>query len=178
MKPYKTYETDRLLIRPTDEDDAPFIFELMTSPQWLKNIGSRGIHTVDEAREYIRVKMLPHLERLGFGNYTVVRKTDGACVGTCGLNDRPGLDGIDIGYAFLERYQRQGYAFEAAQRIKQAAFDDFSLTGLLAITTFENLPSQRILEKLGMRCIGSVYIEKDPKQLKLYQINAQADSLE
>ena len=174
MKKYKTFETERLLIRTTSEADAGFIFELMTSPKWLANIGNRGIHTVVEAEMYIRQKMLVQLERLGFGNYTIIRKTDGAKLGTCGLHDREGLNGIDIGYAFLERYQRQGYAFEAASRMKQAAFDDFLFTELYAITTHTNLPSQRLLEKLGMQYETTVQLANDPAELRLYRCPATA----
>lgn len=171
MRRHKTFETERLFLRPTDEQDAEFIFELMTSPKWLQNIGNRGIHTVEEAATYIQMKMLVQLERLGFGNYTVIRKSDGAKMGTCGLHDRPGLDGIDIGYAFLEQYHGQGYAFEAAERLKQAAFEDFLFTGLCAITTHENIPSQRILEKLGLKFVGTVHLENDPKELRLYKLS-------
>lgn len=138
---------------------------------WLQHIGNRGVHTVEEAHTYILTKMLPQLVRLGFGNYTVIRKSDGAKMGTCGLHDRPGLDGIDIGYAFLEQYHGQGYAYEAAERLKQAAIEDFRFTGLCAITTHENTPSQRILEKLGLELVGTVHIENDPKELRLYKID-------
>lgn len=169
-KKYHSFETKRLLIRPTTEEDAGFILELMTSAKWLTNIGSRGIQTEKDAQIYIRQKMLPQLERLGFGNYTIIRKTDGAKMGTCSLCDREGLEGIDIGFAFLEEYEHLGYAFEATNRIKQAAFEDFLFTDLYAITTHENTSSQRLLEKLGMHWMTSVHIPNDPKELRLYHL--------
>ncbi|WP_372773037.1 GNAT family N-acetyltransferase [Mangrovibacterium sp.] len=171
MKRHKFFETKRLLIRPTTKEDAGFIFELMTSEKWLSNIGSRGLQTEKDALIYIRQKMLPQLERLGFSNYTIIRKTDGAKMGSCGLYDREGLEGIDIGYALLEQYERMGYAFEAASRIKQAAFEDFLFTELYAITTHENISSQRLLEKLGMTWKTSVHISNDPNELRLYQLS-------
>ena len=173
MKKYKTFETERLRMRPTTEEDADFIFELMTSPNWLANIGSRGLESPDDAARYIRERMLAQLERLGFGNYTILRKTDGAKMGVCGLHDREGLEGVDIGYAFLQEYEGKGYATEAAQRIKQAAFEDFLITVLYAITTHKNVASQRVLEKLGMHWEKTVNIPNDPEELRLYELTAE-----
>jgi hypothetical protein len=45
--------------------------------------------------------MTPQLKKLGFSSYTVIRKTDNAKVGSSGLYDREGLEGIDLGFAFL-----------------------------------------------------------------------------
>jgi RimJ/RimL family protein N-acetyltransferase len=168
MKNYKSFETGRLIIRPTTEADAGFAFELMTSPKWLANIGSRGLQSPGDAARYIRDRILPQFERLGFGNYTVIRKTDGAKMGVCGLHDREGLNGIDIGYAFLEQYEGQGYAIEAARCIKQAAIEDFLLTEIYAITTHGNVASQRILEKLGLKYVTTVQLEGDDEELRLY----------
>lgn len=173
MAKYKTFETERLVLRPTTESDAEFIFELMTSPKWLANIGTRNLKSPDDAARYIHERMLSQLARLGFGNYTVIRKTDGAKMGVCGLHDREGLNGIDIGYAFLERYEGQGYAIEAARRIKQAAIEDFLLTEIYAITTHSNVPSQRILEKLGLEYVSTVQLEGDDEELRLYLMKVE-----
>lgn len=113
-KSYLTFETPRLILRPVQESDALFILRLFRSENWLKYIGERDVHTIDEARTYIREKMYPQLKKEGYGNYLVIRKTDNDSIGTCGLFDREGLEGIDIGFAFLPEFEGQGYAFEAA----------------------------------------------------------------
>ena len=35
MNPYKTFETERLQLKPTAEEDAEFIFELFNTPKWI-----------------------------------------------------------------------------------------------------------------------------------------------
>lgn len=45
---------------------------------------------------------------------TVIRKLDNVKIGTCGLYDREGIDGVDIGFAFLPEYEKKGFAFENA----------------------------------------------------------------
>ncbi|WP_440881316.1 hypothetical protein [Tenacibaculum sp. C7A-26P2] len=61
----KTFETERLCIIPTTENDARFIYELLNTPKWIKHIGDRGIKTIEHAKDYIKEKMIPQLERLG-----------------------------------------------------------------------------------------------------------------
>ncbi len=168
---YKTFETERLYIRPTLEVDAEFILEILNTPKFHQYIGDRKVRTTDDARAYIQTRMLPQLERLGYANYTLITKVDQQKVGTCGLFDREGLEGVDIGFAFLPQFERKGYAFEAAQRIKQAAFEDFGLTQICGITTRENTSSQRLLEKLGLACTGTTYLPDDDEELLLYTLN-------
>jgi len=171
MTEYKTYETERLLLKPTSEADAAFIFELFNTPNWLKYIGNRNVLSIENAREYIKFKMLPQLERLGFGNYTVIRKSDHVSMGICGLYDREGLDGLDIGFAFLPEYGGNGYAFEAANKLKQVAFTVFGMTEIVAITTQDNTASQKLLEKLGLTHTGTTKIPNDNEELLLYRIS-------
>lgn len=168
---YKKFETERLYINSTSEQDDTFIFKLLNTPKWIEFIGDRNIQNKEEARNYIREKMTPQLERLGYSNYTLVRKSDGEKIGTCGLYDRDGLDGIDIGFAFLPEYERKGYAFEAANRMKKAAFEEFGLDKINAITAKNNSSSQKLLEKLGLKLRGITQLPNSSEELLLYYLN-------
>lgn len=167
---YTSFETNRLLLRPTNEEDANFLLELMNTPKWHKYIGDRNVRTREQALTYIREKMQPQLERLGFSNYTVIRKHDQQKIGTCGLYDREGLEGIDIGFSLLPAYENQGYAFEAANRLKEAAITDFGLTNINAITTKTNQASQNLLTKLGLRQTGTRIVPGDKEELLFYEL--------
>lgn len=167
---YKTFETARLLIRPTSETDAAFIFQLVNTPKWIKYIGDRNIKSVKNARDYIKQKMTPQLERLGYSNYTLIRKTDNQKIGTCGLYDREGIEGIDIGFAFLPEYEKKGYAFEASAKIKEVAYNQFGIEVLRAITTKGNISSQKLLEKLGFKFTKLITIPNDKEELLLYEL--------
>lgn len=169
MTPYRTFETERLLLQPTMPEDAPFIYELLNSPGWIAFIGDRKVYSVELAETYIRERMLPQLERLGFGNYTVIRKSDGVKLGSCGLYDRPGLEGVDLGFAFLPMAEGQGYAYEAALCLKQAA-TEFGIAHLQAITLEANTRSRRLIEKLGLVFQKNIRLPDDPEELMLYQL--------
>lgn len=145
-----SFETDRLEMRPTHIEDATFILELLNTPKWHRFIGDRNVSTVEEAQHYIEVKMNPQLERLGFGNYTVIRKSDRTKLGTVGLYDRKGLEGLDIGFAFLPEHEKQGFAYEACVALMDYIQSNFELSIINAITDKENFASQKLLEKLGL----------------------------
>ncbi|ADQ78878.1 GCN5-related N-acetyltransferase [Paludibacter propionicigenes WB4] len=166
----KTILTERLILKPTIEEDAEFIFELLNTPKWLKFIGDRNVNSSIDAAEYIKTRMLPQLERLGYGNYTVVRTSDNVKIGTCGLFDREGLEGIDIGFAFLPGYEGQGYGFESANKLKEVAFEEFGIKEMNAITSKENINCQKLLEKLGLKLKGTTILPNEKEELLLYGI--------
>jgi len=151
-------------------DDAAFIFRLYNSPKWLQFIGDRNLRNTEDARVYIKDRMLPQLYELGFSNYCVVRKVDNVKIGACGLYDREGLQEIDLGFAFLPEFEGNGYASEATMKLVEAAKKVYNLKTLQAITRLDNMSSQKLLEKLSFEHTKNIKIPKDPAELMLYQI--------
>ena len=164
------YKTQRLLIRPTSIEDAPFIFKILNSPKWIQYIGDRNVKTEKEAADYIKLKMLPQFEKLGYSNNTIIRKHDNVKIGTCGLYNREGIDGVDIGFAFLPEYEKQGYAYESAKKVMEIGVRSFGLNKINAITTQENKASQKLIEKLGLKYVKKITIPNDTEELLLYCI--------
>lgn len=168
MKAYKNFETERLIIQPTSTRDAEFILELLNSPKYIQFVGDKNLKNTEDAEKYINDRMITQLERLGYSNYTVLRKSDNMKIGCVGLYDREGVDGIDIGYSFLPEFEGKGYAFEAAVELKRAAKEEFNLKDLNAITVQENRGSRKLLEKLGFEFKEIIHIPNDPNELMLY----------
>ena len=123
-------ETERLILKPTDLDDAEFILELLNIP-----------------------------------------KSDKKKIGTCGLYDREGLEGVDIGFGFLPEFEQKGYAFESALKVKQLAKDKFNLKQINAITSQMNVSSQKLLEKLGLEYKKLIKLPNSEEELMFFQID-------
>ena len=169
MAQYMAFKTDRLLLRPTSAEDADFILELLNTPKWLKFVGDRNVHTVEEAKIYIEERMIPQLHSHGYSNYTMIRLEDHAKVGCCGLYDREGLEGVDIGFALLPAYENMGYALEGSSEIMRAARKHFSIRIVKGITSPEHLASQKLLKKLGMVCTGKVILPDEEEELLVFE---------
>jgi ribosomal-protein-alanine N-acetyltransferase len=166
----KTFETDRLILRPMTERDADFILELLNDPSFIRNIGDRKVRTLDGAKAYITDGPVASYAKNGFGLYLVELKESGDSMGMCGLIRRNTLKDVDIGYAFLPKFWSKGYAFEAAQVMKQYAREEIGLKRLVAVVDPENLPSIHLLEKLGMRFEKMVRLSADDIDLKLFAV--------
>lgn len=170
MKTYKHFETERLILQPTASADAEFIFELVNTPKWIANIGDRNVKSVEDAKAYIKERMTPQLEKLGYGNYTLIRKVDNRKIGTCGLYNREGLEGIDIGFALLPDFENLGYGYESAAKLLEVGINEFQIKRISAITTKENIASQKLIEKLGLKYVNIIKIPDDEEELLLYSL--------
>ena len=163
MKPtdknsYQKFESERLILRPIQSEDAPFLFTLMNTPKFLKYIGDRKILNEGDARAYILNKLTPVFQRYGFGTYVMLKKDVNQAIGTCGFYDREGIEGLDIGYALMPAHERQGYTFEAVELLLQKGRDTFQLPCISAVTDPDNTASKALLLKSGFRQIGRIQV--------------------
>ena len=164
------FETSRLSVRRLTLEDAPFILELVNDPAWLRYIGDRGVRNLEDARAYLTKGPLASYERFGFGLFLVGRKEDQASIGICGLLKRDTLPDVDIGFAYLPAFTRQGYAFEAASGTLTYGRDHLGLKRVIAICSPENAASIRLLERLGFRFERPVRMAADAAEISLYGV--------
>ncbi|WP_080240406.1 GNAT family N-acetyltransferase [Spirosoma rigui] len=144
-------QTDRLNLCLLTTQDAPFILELLNSPGWLEYIGDRGVRTLDDAEQYILKGPVASYAELGFGLYLVRLREDDVPIGLCGFLKRGTLACIDIGFAFMPAFTRQGYAFEAASAVMKHARTTLGIDRIMAITLPGNRNSIQLLKRLGMQ---------------------------
>jgi len=161
-------ETDRLNLRRISTDDAEFILQLLNEPSFLQFIGDRGVRTLDDARNYIRNGPMASYERFGFGLYLTELKEPRVPIGMCGLLKRDTLEDVDIGFAFVPQYWKQGYAMESAAAVMAHAKDALGLNRLAAITSPENETSIALLLKLGMRFEKLTRLTEEAPEIKLF----------
>lgn len=162
-----------MTLRPIDARDAQFVCDLFNSAKFLQYIGDRKVRSAQDAEKYIEERMRPGSGGHVLVNYVMIRKEDGAKMGSCGLFNREGLDGVDIGFALLSDYERQGYAAEAAFRVRDAAFEEFDMKEIIAITDMENRASQALLEKLGLCREGTTTLPNEVQELFLYRLTEE-----
>lgn len=169
---YKSFETERLILKPTDLEDIDFIFELMNTPKWIEYIGDRNIKTQNDAKQYIIDRHLPNFEKNGFGSYTLILKENGSKIGSSGLFKRESLEVVDIGFAFLPEYEGKAYGYESSKKILEAAKNEFGLKKISAITLPSNIASQKLIEKLGLSYQKMVKpFAEDDEELMYYEMD-------
>lgn len=164
-------ETDRLSLRQLTHDDAEFILELLNDPSFIRNIGDRGVRSIEDAKRYIETGPVASYARHGFGLWLVRLKESGESIGMCGLIKRDTLEDVDIGYAFLPRFWSKGYAVESARAVRDYGRDVVGLKRLVAITDPANERSVRVLEKIGMKFEKMVRLSAEDIELKLFAVD-------
>ncbi len=166
----KTLETDRLILSATDYNDTDFLIELTNTESYKKFIGYRKLHTERAARKYIRERVFRQFRSYGFCNFTVSRKEDGRKIGTCGLYHRTEHELFDLGFAFLPEFEGHGYAYEAAEKVKQFGVDTAKIENIRAFCTTDNSRSQKLLQKLGFVYKDMASLPNDPELLMMYEL--------
>jgi RimJ/RimL family protein N-acetyltransferase len=160
-------QTERLVLRQLDLNDAEFILELLNEAAFLRFIGDKGVRTVSDAREYILKGPMDSYGRHGFGLYATCL-LDGTPAGICGLVKRDGLADVDVGFAFLSRHRSKGYAVESASAVLAHARRVLRLQRIVAITSPENLVSIAVLEKIGLKFERTIRLAEHSPELKLF----------
>jgi RimJ/RimL family protein N-acetyltransferase len=87
----------------------------------------------------------------------VCLRTAGKLIGLVALNPENREDGpaFNLGYVFNFDYHGQGYATEACRAAIEHAFDQLGTATIVTGTAAANLPSHRLLARLGFREIGN-----------------------
>ncbi len=162
------FATERLILRELGVDDASFMLALLNDESFLRNIGDRGVRTLDQARQYIVDGAMASYRQHGFGLWAVRLVDDPACIGICGLIRRDTLEDVDIGYALLPEWRGQGYALEASRACMALARQRFGLHRIVAIAALDNLASARLLEKIGLRFERLIRFSDTAEELRLF----------
>jgi RimJ/RimL family protein N-acetyltransferase len=136
------------------ERDALFVLELLNEPSFVENIRDSGVRTPEDARRYVQDGPRASYAAHGYGLWRVALTATGEPVGLCGLVRRETLPGPDLGFAYLERHQRQGYGREAAVGVLRYAQETLRLPQLLAIAAPHNTASASLLQSLGFQDDG------------------------
>jgi RimJ/RimL family protein N-acetyltransferase len=137
----------------------------MNEPPWIEFIGDRGIRTLADAQEFIRVRLIPSYEEHGFGFYLTELREDQTQLGICGLIKRDSLDDVDLGFALFERHWGRGYAREAAEAVIDFARETIGLSRLAAVTNPDNARSARLLKTLGMKFERMVRLSEEEQEI-------------
>jgi [ribosomal protein S5]-alanine N-acetyltransferase len=178
-----TLETDRLLIRPFIDADLPAVRAVLeedgTDPATERYVRHGGLNTA----------VLAALQQPPFGDRAVVLRATGELIGLAGLvpaygpfdqvrlkgdtlpEDPPAsLYRVEMGlfYHVHPGHRGRGYATEAARALVEFAFGRLLVARIVATTDHDNVASQAVMLRLGMRLHQNA--REDPPWLQVVGI--------
>jgi [ribosomal protein S5]-alanine N-acetyltransferase len=98
---------------------------------------------------------------LGYGIWVVVDPARGVVVGSAGFVGDPQDGKVELGYGIHPSYRGLGYATEASKALVAWALAREAVQAVVAECECSNVPSVRVLEKVGMERRG----ERGPRLL-------------
>lgn len=147
---YSNIETERLILRPIDLEDADFMIDLMNSKGWLKFIGDRNVSNKKDAEDYIQ-KILDN-ENFIYNVFEL--KETRKAIGIITFLKREDEEFPDIGFALLPEFEKNGYTLEASKSYLEKIEDLNRYPVVIAITIPDNRKSISLLRKLGFQYKG------------------------
>ncbi|MDZ5622973.1 GNAT family N-acetyltransferase [Nocardioides bizhenqiangii] len=152
-------ETERLILRPWQHDDAPRLLDILSRIEVMKWLGDgppKLMKDLEEAHERID-KYAERSVEPPRGIWAIEPKAGGEPRGTALLVTLPDAeDGeVEIGWHLHPDSWGHGYATEAASAVLAHGFAA-GLPEILAVTHLGNRPSQRVCRRIGMRPQGVV----------------------
>ena len=160
--------TARIRLREFTLADVDDVFALDSDPEVMRFIGDGSASTRSDAEASIERVLKRYREHPGQGAWHATRVDDGRFIGWGSLKHAGDSPDIEVGYRLMRAAWGMGFATELARAMVARGFDLLGLERIIGVTHPDNVASQRVLQKVGMRDQGwGRYYDQD---LRLFAI--------
>lgn len=145
-------ETKRLILRELTMEDFDALHGILSEPEIMRHYPAP--FSEEQTRRWIMRNMERYAE-LGFGLWAVILKETGELIGDCGITMQ-NIHGQllpEIGYHIHKKYQRQGYASEAAEACQKYLFEYTAFHAVYSYMKYTNEASYGVALKTGMHFV-------------------------
>jgi RimJ/RimL family protein N-acetyltransferase len=159
--------TERMVLRRLTLDEARAVIALdRDGRHWAADYPTEG----DLVVAGIAVEAGEHYDETGeFGVYQVVARDTDVVVGGIGFIHPPEDGAVEVGYGLSESARGRGLATEALRAVV-ARSSQLGVATVVAMTAVDNLPSQRVLERLGFTRLDGVLVDEDDGPLYRWEL--------
>ncbi len=107
--------------------------------------------TQEETRQIFKAALQDYTAGEVLGKWGIFNAADNDFIGMCLLRYFNESGPVEIGYALHKKYWGKGIATAMAKALISYAFDKTNTQEIVAVTSLENVGSQYVLEKAGLR---------------------------
>lgn len=146
------FETERLLHRRPTLEDVDAVFEIMGNADVMKSVGDGTPMRYEKVKGRIDFDR-KHPEKHGSAHGIIIFKANNEIIGYggVGLYHPDKFPDLEMGYQYKKTYWGQGLATEFSVAAIDYTFNVLKGPQVYATTMPENIASNRVLEKSGMR---------------------------
>ncbi len=147
----RVLETERLYLRRFLPKDATALLSMNNNPKVMQYTGDVAFKNIHEAEQFI-TNYNPY-DQYQMGRWAVCCKKQGAFLGWCGLKYHPEENYVDLGYRFMEKHWKKGYATEACKGVISYAFNKLRIQNIYVYAQVKNEASIKVALKSGLQFI-------------------------
>ncbi len=154
----KIIETERLYLRELTMEDKEEWAKVLSDVESMRFYPHP--FSEKEVENWINWN-IDNYKKYKHGLWAVILKDGDIFLGDCGITIQ-NIDGEvvpEMGFHIIKDYCKKGYATEAAIACKKYAFEVLNYEKLYSYTILENIPSQKVAQKVGMNLYK--YFEKN-----------------
>lgn len=144
--------TPRLLLRPWQKTDLPAMAAINAHPEVMHYFPS--VQTEEQTKGFIGRQHLQQQER-GYCYFAAELRETGQVIGFIGISyqdyEADFTPCVDIGWRLHPDAWGKGFATEGAKVCLAFAREELGLTEIVAVAVKANLPSIKVMERIGMR---------------------------
>lgn len=150
-------ETNRLILRRTCMEDAPFITALLQDREIAANVLSIPYpYSASDALAFLeKIQVQPEEENPNY-NFALIQREGNILMGICGIHKNDRHNHAWIGYWLGKAYWGQNYTSEAVSRLIRFGFEGLDVNRIYAECLISNIGSVRVMEKNGMLREGTL----------------------
>ncbi|GGR43803.1 GNAT family N-acetyltransferase [Streptomyces netropsis] len=142
--------TERLVLTQWSTDELSAVLDERRLARWAEDFPAEG----DRAIAGFMAEQ-PECMREAYGQRQIVERETGLVVGAIGLFWPPADRSIEIGYGIVPSRRGRGYAAEATRALAGFVLAAPGVDTVYANVELSNPASGRVLEKAGLRRVGS-----------------------
>lgn len=147
--PFRNIETERLLLRRLNNNDAAEVFSLRGNPETMKYIPRPLAKSKADALAHIAMIEEKIVSNTGI-NWGITIKGEPKIIGIIGhYKISPENHRAEMGYMSAPEFNGKGYMSEAIKAVVAYGFEQMNLHSIEAIIDPENIASERVLQKNG-----------------------------
>ncbi|WP_237502716.1 GNAT family N-acetyltransferase [Streptomyces sp. SID8374] len=161
-------ETDRLVLRPFTEAEAPGLLVLDSDPEVMRYLNGGRPTTAEAIRERTLPRLLHDHPCTGTrGFWAAEERATGTFLGWFELRPVDDHDRtvVELGYRLNRASWGRGYATEGARALVDKGFTDLGAERVTANTMAVNAGSRRVMEKAGLTFLRA-YTEEWPDAIE------------
>lgn len=141
-------QTPRFFIRRFSPQEEEVYLSLFEDENVIVHLPKRTHH---EKQQLFREALAEYERNSAFGRWGIFNNGDNALIGLCLLRPFNGNnEQAEMGYVLSRKYWGKGIAAEMAQVMVAYAFTHTRAREIVAVTTLNNVASQRVLLKTGL----------------------------